>query len=298
MGRIHALTALLLFTFATAPAWAQNKPPGFGAYDPLGDYSDADDIQIEHLFLPWEDLFLESLIEADAYALERNRDVLVTIEPWTWTRDARNTPEALIRGIRNGTYDENMTAICAELSKFKSKVTVRWAQEMDFSDGQFIWSGWDPDTYITSYKHVIDLCRAAAPDIAVMWSPLGTDGMEDYYPGDDYVDMVGVSVFGYQPWERAKEGRDLTFDEIFAPRYERARQFGKPVVVAELGFSGDQEYVDAWQENTREAATQYPNLQSIIYFDQQEVYPWPDGFGLPNWRVGERVIVRSAAVQQ
>ncbi|WP_424942074.1 glycoside hydrolase family 26 protein [Aliiroseovarius crassostreae] len=298
MGRSKTLSAVLLTVTLATPVLADTKPPDYGVYDPLGDYTTSDLVKIEHLFLPWEDLFLESLIEADAYALERGRDVLVTIEPWTWTRDARNTPEALIRGINDGTYDDNMSSICGELNKFESKVTVRWAQEMDFSEGQFIWSGWEPETYIDAFKRVIDLCRAAAPEVAVMWSPLGDDGMEDFYPGDDYVDVVGVSVFGYQPWEERILGTSRTFHDIFAPRYENARQFGKPVVVAELGFSGVQEYVDLWQNDIEQPMPQYPTLESVVYFNQQEVHPWPDGFGLPNWRIGDRVIVRSAEAQQ
>ncbi len=71
-----------------------------------------------------------------------------------------------------------------------------------------------------------------------MWSPLGDEGMEAYYPGDDYVDLVGITVFGLQTWDRAKYGDDRSFEDVFAPRYERAASFGKPVVVAELGYVG------------------------------------------------------------
>ncbi len=298
MGHFRNMTAIVLATVLATPLIAEPNPPDYGAYDPIGDYTDSDIVRIEHLFLPWEDLFLESLIEADAYALERGRDVLVTIEPWTWTRSDRNTPAVLKAGIRSGEYDGNVTAICDVLGRFKSKVTVRWAQEMDDQSGQFIWSRWDPGTYIAAFKRVIDSCLKSAPDIQVMWSPLGDEGMEDYYPGDDYVDVVGLSVFGLQPWEKEVVGKELGFHDILAPRYERARQFNKPVVVAELGFSGDQDYVDRWQADIEKPMPQYPTLESIVYFNQQEVYPWPRGFGLPNWRVGERVIVETAEIRQ
>lgn len=54
---------------------------------------------------------------------------------------------------------------------------------MDDASGQFIWAGWDADTYIADYRHMIDLCRKSAPDISVMWSPLGDEEMAKYYPG-------------------------------------------------------------------------------------------------------------------
>lgn len=268
-------------------------PPGtvpFGVYDPDGDFMDDGEVTIEHLFLPWEDVYLPSLNDADAYALERNRALLVTLEPWTWSRSERNTAQYLRRGIFDGTYDANMKAVCDVLSTLKSPVTLRFAHEMDDDNGQFIWAGWNPDDYVRAYRRMIDLCRASAPHITVMWSPLGDDGMEEYYPGDDYVDLVGVSVFGLQAWDQAKFGRDRTFDEIFAPRYENAVAFGKPVVVAELGYVGDEGYVEMWDESVRQDKPEYPSLVGVTYFNYPEVYPWPEGFGLPDWRVKNQVL--------
>lgn len=59
-------------------------PPGlipFGAYDPAGDFANETDFTIEHIFLPWEDVAINSLFDADRYALARDRALLVTLEP-------------------------------------------------------------------------------------------------------------------------------------------------------------------------------------------------------------------------
>ncbi len=290
-----ASLAALLAALAMLPA--QAAPPGdlpFGVYDPYGTFADDPDVQIEHLFLPWEDLFLDSLPAADDYAKERDRDILVTVEPWTWTRGARNTPESLITGINKGDYDGNMTSICNVLGEFDSDVTVRWAQEMEDYSGQFIWAKWDPDTYVSAFKRMMDVCKAQAPDIKTMWSPLGYDDLEDYYPGDDYVDVVGLSVFGLQAWEKQQLGGAQSAADILGPRMDRVRQFNKPIMVAELGYSGDADYIDAWENEVRTLAEDFPELTAVVYFNQTEVYPWPDGFGLPDWRVDSRTVIQSA----
>jgi endoglucanase len=273
-------------------------PPGdlpFGVYDPEGGFSNDPDVQIEHLFLPWEDVFLESLLEADNYAVERGRAVLVTIEPWTWTRDERNSPPNLISGIANGDYDDNMVAICEVLSQFESPVTIRWAQEMEDRSGQFIWSDWDPQAYVDAYKRVVDVCRSATDqvegvDFDYMWSPLGYDELAEFFPGEDYVDVIGLSVFGLQAWERDIIGKEQTFRDILTPRYERALTFNLPIVVAELGYVGDSEYVARWEKDVRQDLEGFPELQAVIYFNQQEVYPWPDGYGMPDWRVPNNIL--------
>ena len=268
-------------------------PPGevpFGAYDPGGDFSDDPVPVIEHLFLPWEDVYLPSLNEADSYALAHKRALLVTLEPWTWSRSERNTAQHLRGGIAAGDYDANMRDICTVMGTLKSPVTLRWAHEMEDKSGQFIWAGWNPKDYISAFQRMITICRKAAPNIRVMWSPLGDEGMEAYYPGDAYVDIVGISVFGLQAWDQAKVGHDRSFIEVFGPKYARASQFGKPVVVAELGYSGDQAYVDSWENAVRVKREAYPNLVGVVYFDQREVYPWPENFGYPDWRLANRVI--------
>jgi endoglucanase len=139
LGVVSSLCAL---AFGTA-APAQTVPPGdlpFGVYDPNGDFSELEGVSIEHLFLPWEDVLLPSLFEAENYAKERGRTLLVTIEPWTWSRDDRHSPTVLREGIQNGTYDATMQNVCSALGQLDIPMTIRWAQEMEDPSGQFIWS--------------------------------------------------------------------------------------------------------------------------------------------------------------
>ena len=280
--------ALMLCTLVLgATATAQTVPPGklpFGVYDPNGDFSELEGISIEHLFLPWEDVLLPSLFEAEAYAKERNRSLLVTIEPWTWSRDERNSPNVLREGIENGIYDATMQNVCSALGQLDIPMTIRWAQEMEDPSGQFIWSNWEPEDYISAFRRMNEICRSNAPSARYMWSPLGYENLADYYPGDDVVDVVGLSVFSFEPWEEAILERSQSFEDIFSPRYARAVTLGKPIMIAELGFSGDADHVAQWNADIRTMSASYPELEAVVYFAQKEVYPWPDGFGYPNWR--------------
>ncbi|WP_298293414.1 glycoside hydrolase family 26 protein [uncultured Litoreibacter sp.] len=282
-------------SFAMAPyiVSAAALPPGdmpYGAFDPAGDYSDESEVLIEHVFLPWEDVSLISLLDADEYTLERSRALMVTIEPWTWTVDERNTPEFLKNGILSGYYDANMRGICKILNDLQSPISVRWGHEMERTTGQFIWSDWEPEDYITAYKRMIDICRAEAPDINIVWSPAGDQGLERYYPGDDYVDVVGLSIFGLESWETEILGGPRTYDQWLSETYARASTFGKPVIVAELGFVGSADYVQSWRNAVRQPQPDKPLLSGVVYFNQKEVYPWPDGYGLPDWRLESQIL--------
>lgn len=257
----------------------------FGAYDPHGDFSADPNSKIEHLFLPWEDVDLSSLSLADDYAQQRGRKLYITIEPWSWALDWRLSPEQLLSGILAGRYDANMAAVCSAAAGLKSDVTIRWAQEMDANDNQFTWSHWKAADYVSAYRRMVGVCRQHNKSANYMWSPKGEPDLAAFYPGDDVVDLVGLSVFGLQQYDRDKFAKDRTFAEVLEPGYRIAATFGKPVVVAELGYEGDSDYVRNWADNAAKQYAEFPRLTAVVYFNDKEVYPWPRPYGLPNWRV-------------
>ncbi|RUU55824.1 beta-mannosidase, partial [Mesorhizobium sp. M2C.T.Ca.TU.009.01.2.1] len=157
-------------------------------------------------------------------------------------------------------------------------------------NGRFTWANWAPKDWIAAYKREVDVCRKAAPAAKYMWSPKGVEGLEKYYPGDNYVDVIGLSVFGLQKKDNDEVGRDRTFEETLKPGYERVAKFNKPVVVAELGYVGKQDYVSKWAEDSRKSYAEFPALTSVVYFNQKEVWPWLGGYGLPDWRVTQHVL--------
>lgn len=257
----------------------------FGAYDPHGDFTSDPNSKIEHLFLPWEDVDLSSLSVADEYAQQRGRKLFITVEPWSWAEDWRLSPEELLSGILSGKYDANMASVCATAAALKSDVTIRWAQEMDETDNQFTWAHWAPSQYVAAYRRMVTVCREHNKTAKYMWSPKGEPELTAFYPGDDVVDIVGLSVFGLQQYDKDHFGKDQTFAEALAPKYQLVKGFGKPIVVAELGYEGDSTYVSDWAENAAKKYAEFPDLTAVVYFNDKEVYPWPRPYGLPNWRV-------------
>ena len=257
----------------------------FGTYDPHGDFSSNSNVKFEHLFLPWEDVDLSSLAIADEYALQRGRTLMITIEPWSWSVDWRLTPDQLLKGVLGGKYDANMAAICTAAAGLKRPVIIRWAQEMDETDNQFSWAKWAPASYIAAYQRSVTECRKNNTTAKFMWSPKGNPSLVDFYPGNKFVDIVGLSVFALQQYDSDNYGRDRSFAEILAPGYQLAEKFGKPIMVAELGYEGDQDYVTRWAETVAKPDPQFPKLSAIVYFNDREVYAWPDNYGFPNWRV-------------
>ena len=257
----------------------------FGAYDPYGDFGTQTGVETEALFLPWEDVDLTTLSVADEYALQRKRKLLITIEPWSWNEDSRLSSDDLRRKMLAGDYDANIKAISDVVKTLKSPVIIRWAQEMEDKSGRFSWSNWPPQDYIKAYRKVAEQFRKDTPTVQIMWSPKGSEGLEKYYPGDNYVDLVGLSVFGLQEYDLRAYGAPKTFTETLKPGYERVRPFNKPIWVAELGYAGDANYMQPWIQTVTARDAQFPDLKEVVYFNDRDVIAWPFELGRPNWRV-------------
>lgn len=257
----------------------------FGAYDPHGDFGKQKNVSTEHLFLPWEDVELSDLYVADEYAFARGRKLLITVEPWSWDLDWRVTSDQLRSRVLNGSYDANMRSIAEIVAKLKSPVIIRWGQEMENKSGRFSWANWRPADYITAYIRMMNIVREVSPKATIMWSPKGEKGLQDYYPGDEHVDIVGLSVFGLQQFDEIEYGKVRSFKESVEQGYNLTVGFGKPIWVAELGYEGGDEYVTDWLKTVTLAFPEYPELKEVVYFNDKEVYPWPHNLGLPEWRV-------------
>jgi len=259
--------------------------PKLGVYDPWGDFKGENGVATEHLFLPWEDVELGSLPQADAYAFARGRKILITIEPWSWAKEWNVSRAELRNLILSGQRDENMRTVLRAVANFKCPVTIRWAQEMENPYGRFTWSNWKPEDYIAAFKRMVGITREMLPKAHIMWSPRGQKNLVHYYPGSQYVDVVGLTVFGLEKFDVIQFGKPRTFAESVKQGYELTAGYGKPIWVAELGYDGSRDYLTKWVEDVTARHPQFPRLKEVIYFNDKEVWPWPHDLGFPDWRV-------------
>jgi len=257
-----------------------------GAYDPYGTFSGDPKISIEHIFIPWQDVNLASLSFVDQYARERGRSLLITVEPWTWSHDKAQTPGALFAGIIAGTYDHLIRDLCQKSALLKSEVVIRWGHEMDLGNDRYPWSAWTPTEYVQAYRHFVGACRAAGNGRPLfMWSPRGEPSLRDYYPGSEYVDSIGLTMFGFQKYEIALYGRALSFAERLGRSYELVVDYAKDIYIAEFGCHGDRGYMKSCLDEARSASATFSSIRGVIYFNEVETYPWPGADGVPDWRV-------------
>lgn len=98
--------------------------------------------------------------------------------------------------IINGSRAGNISTIGNWIKSTGRPVYLRIGYEFDAP-----WNALDPNKYITAYRYIVDRMRAdGVTNVVFVWhsacSPtFGGNPISAWYPGDDYVDWAGISVF-------------------------------------------------------------------------------------------------------
>ena len=161
-----------------------------------------------------------------------------------------------LRLIVQGEFDDFISGIAKEIRAFPWGVIVTFGPEMN--GDWFPWSGvyqgggkrdgfGDPDAYDgpelfrAAYRHVVDLFRQEGCKNVYWLFQVNYDSVPEvqwnspllYYPGDSYVDVLGLSIYGEQyqdePW--------VSFDVIAQEALEGVKVLldKKPLILPEWG---------------------------------------------------------------
>ncbi|WP_256208918.1 glycoside hydrolase family 26 protein [Paenibacillus sp. CF384] len=175
--------------------------------------------------------------------------------------------------------DDYLRQLARDIAASGVKVFLRFANEMN---GDWVpWHEENPKNYIDKFRIVAKVFHEEAPDnVAMVWAPDRSPeyNINDYYPGDDTVDWVGVSLYTiFNPTlDPLKQGEDRSshlekFDYIYKQYASR-----KPVYISEGGVA--YMYPEKKQDKTDWAVYKmkefyaslpmlYPKVKAVFWFD-------------------------------
>ncbi len=160
----------------------------------------------------------------------------------------QNKPEPLftLSRILNGAYDAELRNWAVQVQNLGYPVIVEYGTEVNGK--WFPWNGYwtgnahGAEKFRETYRHIFQVLeKEGATNLVrvyhVNWHSNPDDSwntIEAYYPGDEFVDIIGVSVYGaLTPNEKNvkpfSEMMDLSYQEI------AALNTSKPIIVAETG---------------------------------------------------------------
>jgi beta-mannanase len=215
--------------------------------------------------------------------VERGMLPIVSWEPWDFTRGGRATshgeqPEFRLSTIIGGTHDDYIRSWARGIAALPYPVVIRLAHEMNG-----FWYPWSeqsngnaPGQYVAAWRHVYDLFAAEGADNAYwLWSPNvtypGALPLADLYPGDAYVDWIGLS--GY--YGTAGREEYIGFEEIFAGTLAELASFTrKPVVITETGATNATGRQAEWVKDMFTRLPAHPEVIGVVWFEVDNEVDW------------------------
>lgn len=157
-------------------------------------------------------------------------------------------------------------------------LTFRPWHEMN---GFWFWWGSDnctPDEYIQLYRMTVDHMRAqGVRNVLYVWSP-DTKFTMEYYPGDDYVDILGLDI--YEMGAVSYKTMEMCVEEL-EKMTDYAAEHGKLAAITETGLRMEngvyrypEENPNYWSKNILEPIVSNPKLQRLVWVESWYSSDW------------------------
>lgn len=166
-------------------------------------------------------------------------------------------PNYTMQRIIDGDFDEDIIQWAKDAEAINIPLLVEFGTEMN--GDWFPWNGKyngggitteygdseipdGPERFVDAYKHIIDICNRQNANNITWFFHVDAYGepekqwndFENYYPGDNYIDWIGVSVYG--PQEVNEDYQE--FSEIMDDVYSSLTNLSsKPLAILEIAIT-------------------------------------------------------------
>lgn len=145
-----------------------------------------------------------------------------------------------VDAVASGTYNTNIDRLLNTLAGYNRPVFLRWAYEVDGP-----WNGHSTNGVIQSFRYVSTRIKQMGYQnkIAMVWQTMSycpiDSNINQWYPGDEYVDWVGLSYFAPQDCG----GREVNKTADFAVAHNKPLMINESTpqryAIGELTYSAD-----------------------------------------------------------
>lgn len=237
--------------------------------------------QAPTLVLSYADFATPPPIEGLQAAARLGAEPVLTWEPWRWLGDGQyESTRFSMRSIADGAHDDYLYWWADALAKWGARVYLRFAHEANGT--WYPWSvtaGTDPRDYVHAWRHAHKIFTAkGAHNVTWVWAPNisfpGSTPMDELYPGDDVVDVVGLDGYNWgtsQPWSHW-----IAPDDLFGPSLGEVNAIapGKPVVITEVGSADAGGDKPQWIRALLDFVRAEPSVRAFIWFDHDKEADW------------------------
>lgn len=171
--------------------------------------------------------------------------------------------------ITSGNFDQYFNQFVVDVKAYNKPVILVPFPEMN---GDFSPWGNNPAEFIPAWKHIHDLF-SKTENVKWGWAVNNEsipntqqNQIENYYPGANYVDYVGVDGFNFgNPWQ--------TYDQIFSYMISNLKSYNKPIYIFSMACAqGPQKSV--WITDALSKINSNKDIAGWVWFNENKEQNW------------------------
>jgi hypothetical protein len=209
---------------------------------------------------------------------------MITWEPWDGNA---SNPAYKLTAITRGDYDAYIRQYAQDVKAWGHPFFLRFAHEMN--GAWYPWgvapgnpNGNTPADYVAAWRHVHDIfAQVGATNALWVWSPNVVSVRypipASLYPGDAYVDWVGMDGYNEGSDPGAGDGGWTSLTNLFGPTYDTLTALtNKPLMIGEMASVETGGSKAAWitQGLLTDVPTRLPRVRAVIWFDKNKEADW------------------------
>lgn len=233
------------------------------------------DILVRYCHFGGEDGDLNKILSDLDKAADDDRYLELTLQT------SEDKKENQVYRILNGEYDEYLRNLAYGIRDRQQPVLMRFLNEMngDWCAYSAYNYGRDTDLFIQAYRYVYNIFTecGAQPYTIWVWNPneKSLPGYKwnheyQYYPGDDYVDVVGLTGYNTGNYYEGEIWR--TFNEIYKKPYlQDVVNYSQPLMITEFASSSVGGNKVKWMENMFSELKSYDRIKIAVWWNGRDL---------------------------
>ncbi|WP_204260547.1 glycosyl hydrolase [Bacillus sp. 22-7] len=206
-------------------------------------------------------------------------------------------------GLEEVKDDEYLRQFAKDAGELKVPILLRYASEMN---GTWTFYSGHSEQYIEKWKLVHDVMEREAPNVMMLWNvfTMPESTIDEFYPGDEYVDYVGVNIYNvFYHNDKIEERSDFEDPLRLLDYVYNTYSHKKPIVIGEYGATNytvtdgkhhDEFAVEKITRIYKYLPELYPRVKYIYYFDVNNLVNAPEGRKINNYAITEKKSILNA----
>lgn len=199
--------------------------------------------------------------------------------------------------------DDYLLQFALDAKEADVPILLRYASEMN---GTWTFYSGNSELYIEKWKLVHRVMNENAPKVMMLWNvfTMPESTIDDFYPGDEYVDYVGVNIYNVVYHNDKLDVQSHFEDPLRLLDYVYNKySHKKPIVIGEFGATNynvtDGLYhvdfaVEKISRMYKYLPHLYPRVKNIYYFDVNNLVNAPEGRKINNYAITENERITAA----